>query len=428
MTHENLTQPARPWRTAVLAGMASYLDAAAIVTTGIALVLYRDPLGIDELNLGLLSGLLTFMFALGAIIGGRLGDRFGRRRVFSITLVVYAVGVLLLATAPPVFALPLLYAGVLLTGFSIGADLPVSLALIAEAAPAGKKGRMIIFSGLLWLAGILTTLVLSIAVAPLGELGARIMFGHLLLVAIAVLVGRSTLRESAEWTAARAVTTADDARIDFARVSALFAPPIVITAIATGLYYAIWNLGANTFGQFGTLIFTTIGGTDVQTASMISLFTFPIGLVGGLVFMRIVDKPKARGIIVALASAVNVIAFAMPLLLGPSVLSLGLLIALFGVGAAFAGEAMYKVWSQELFPTLLRSSAQGITLAFARIVAALFAFVTPTFIASAPATLFLILFGCAIVSGVIGVFWIPRLPKASQLESVPADDRAVSAG
>lgn len=416
MTAPVSNRPARPWRTAVLAGMASYLDAAAIVSTGIALVLYAPTLGIDEANLGILSGLLTLMFALGAVIGGRLGDRFGRRRVFTVTLVVYAIGVVLLATAPAGFALPLLYAGVVLTGLAIGSDLPVSLALIAEEAPEGKKGRMIVFSGLLWLAGILISIMLSIGVAPLGETGGRIMYAHLFVVAIIVLIARSTLRESAEWSAARTVADAEEGRIDFATLGKLFVPPVIVTVLATGLYYAIWNLGANTFGQFGTFFFTALAGADVQTASTVNLLAFPIGLIGGLIFMRIVDRP-ARKVVVAIASIVNVAAFAMPLILGPSVLSFGLLMGLFGIGAAFAGEAIYKVWSQELFPTLLRSTAQGITLAFARVVAALFAFVTPALAVSAPTVLFGILVACAVVSAIIGIFWVPRLPTAEQLES-----------
>jgi MFS transporter, SP family, inositol transporter len=59
----------RPWKTAFLAGMASYLDAGAIVTTGIALVLYTHSLNLSNIDIGILSGLLTFCFAIGAIVG-----------------------------------------------------------------------------------------------------------------------------------------------------------------------------------------------------------------------------------------------------------------------------------------------------------------------------------------------------------------------
>jgi inositol transporter-like SP family MFS transporter len=406
--------------------MASYLDAGAIVTTGIALVLYSATLGIDPGTLGLLSGLLTLCFAIGAVIGGRLGDRYGRKRVYSFTLILFALGVGLLAGS---VAVPMLFVGVVLTGLAIGADLPVSLAMIAEEAPEGKKGRMIVFSGMLWLLGILAVIVLSIFVAPLGELGGRIMYGHLLLVALIVLIARSTLRESAEWTAAKVAaegTHSDE--IKFSSLPQLFVAPVVFTVIATGLYYAIWNLGANTFGQFGTFFWVNLAGSDVQTASLLQLATFPLGIVGALIFMRIVDKPGRKGWFIA-GTIINVIAFASPFVLGPSSTSLTILFVLFGVGAAFAGEAMYKVWSQELFPTLLRSTAQGVTLAFARTVAALFAFGTPAIAVASPQLLFGLLVAFAIVSGLIGLFWIPRLPKATQLEPgvTEAEKQAVSA-
>ncbi|MFF1649152.1 MFS transporter [Streptomyces sp. NPDC058240] len=191
--------PQNPWRTAVVAGMASYLDAGAIVTTGTALVLYAPHLGLNEAAIGRISALLTFCFALGALTGGRLGDRFGRRRVLTLTLLLFLLGTALLAgaTGPA-----MLHAGVIVVGLAIGADLPVSLALIAEEAPPGRKGRMIALSGLLWAAGIVVATLFAIFVSPLGELGARLLYGQLLLVAVIVLALRTTLRESAEWTAA----------------------------------------------------------------------------------------------------------------------------------------------------------------------------------------------------------------------------------
>ena len=41
------------------------------------------------------------------------------------------------------------------------------------------------------------------------------------------------------------------------------------------------------------------------------------------------------------------------------------LVVLFGIGAGIAGEAFYKTWSQELFPTMLRTTAQGLTFGVA---------------------------------------------------------------
>ncbi len=49
----------KAWWTAAVAGMASYLDAGAIVTTGTALTLFQDELGISPAQFGQLSALLT---------------------------------------------------------------------------------------------------------------------------------------------------------------------------------------------------------------------------------------------------------------------------------------------------------------------------------------------------------------------------------
>lgn len=419
--------PARSWRTAVLAGMASYLDAGMITGTGVALVIYAPTLGLDAGHIGALSGILTLVFAFGAIIGGRLGDRFGRRRVFTFTLGLYAIGALLLASAFGDFALPMLYTGVIVSALAIGADLPVSLALIAEEAPEGRKGRMVVFSSILWLAGIVATYVLSILVAPLGEVGGRIMYLHLLVVALIVLVARSRLRESQEWATARSLANTDDGRIEFSKLRALAAPPVLIAVIATGLYYAIWSLGANTMGQFGVFLVTTLAGTDVGTASLIGLLTLPIGFICGFIFMRIVDNRRVRQVVVAAAAIGTVLAFAAPLILGPSLVAFVVLAFLACVGSTFAGEGVYKVWSQELFPTLVRGTAQGVTLAVARFAAGPFAFITPILVVEAPSLLFGILVTTSIAAGVIAVLWIPRLPLASQLTAAGSEDTSTPA-
>ncbi len=406
-----------PWKTATLAGMASYLDSAALVTSGIAIGgYYAAPLQLAPETIGSLLGLQTLAFAAGALFGGRLGDRFGRRTVFTCSLVLYAAGVLLLLVA----ASPaLLFAGVIATGLAIGADLPVSLALVNEEAPEGRKGTMVVFSSMLWLAGIVAVLLLSSFMGAQGMLGGRVLFAHLLVVAVVVLLLRLTLSESAEWAAARrAADTHPNSpaeKVEFGRIRDLFRAPTGYALLATGLYYATWNLGANTLGQFGTFLWTALAEGEVARYSQLTLLGLPMGFVAGLVFMRVVDRP-ARQAWFAAGTALIVIAWALPALFGPGEFTLVAVMLVSGLGNAFAGESIYKIWSQELFPTLLRATATGVTMAFTRALAGLAALGTPALALGHTGLFFGLLLGVTVLSAVIGLVWVPRLARTARSE------------
>ncbi len=106
-----------PWYVGVVSGMASYIDSAAIISNGTALVIYQKTIGITAVEIGILSGLLTLAIALGAFSGGRLGDRLGRRKVFIFTMLMIVMGTLLLAFG---LNFPLLLLGTLLVGLATG--------------------------------------------------------------------------------------------------------------------------------------------------------------------------------------------------------------------------------------------------------------------------------------------------------------------
>jgi MFS transporter, SP family, inositol transporter len=87
---------------------------------------------------------------------------------------------------------------------------------------------------------------------------------------------------------------------------------------------------------------------------------------------------------------------------------------------------MYKVWSQEIMPTLFRSSAQGITIAFTRLVAAVVALVTPAIIAASPTALYWFLVATTLVAILVGLFWLPRFPRVAEEAGIDDDSPAVA--
>ncbi|MFI6436394.1 hypothetical protein [Streptomyces sp. NPDC050759] len=276
---------------------------------------------------------------------------------------------------------------------------------------------------MLWLAGIVVVLGLSSLVRAQGMLGGRILFAHLLVVAVVVLLLRLSLRESAEWTAAGraadARPTAVSETAEFSGVSDLFRAPTVYALLATGLYYATWNLGANTLGQFGTFMWTALAKGEVAQFSQLTLLGLPTGFLAGLVFMRVVERP-ARHAWFAAGTALLVIAWALPAMLGPSKFTLVAVMLISGLGNSFAGESIYKVWSQELFPTLLRATAQGVTMAFTRAVAGLAALGTPAFALGHTRLFFGLLFALMLVAALIGLAWVPRLAKVLSTDEAMA--------
>ncbi|MDO5618518.1 MFS transporter [Kocuria sp.] len=389
-----------PWWVGVVAGMASYIDAAAIVSSGIALVLYQHTIGITETQIGILSATLTLCIAIGALTGGRLGDQFGRRAVFIATMAMIVVGATLLVFAGGFTALLI---GTILLGLGSGADLPVSLATIAEAANDQNRGKLLGFSQVLWFMGILASVGLSTVVGGMGQLGAQILFANVGLSALVVLILRLSIPESASWQAAHAERSAGihTVRAERSSIKDVLTQRIyLVPFLALLVFYSLTNVGANTGGQFGTYIAVNVVGLSVQTNSLIGLIGFPLGLLWALLFMKIADGPRRMNYF-AMGAIVLVISYLLPVILGFTVPVWIAVQVLQGLGSAFAFEAIMKIWTQESFPVLLRSSAQGTIIAVARVVAAGAALVTPT-LANTPAVLYGVLSAVVAIGLVVG--------------------------
>ncbi|MCI9889862.1 MFS transporter [Micrococcales bacterium 31B] len=402
-------------KTAFISGMASYLDAAAIVSTGTALVLFQEPLGISDAQIGQLSALLTVMIAVGAFTGGRLGDAYGRRRVFTVTMVLLLLlGAALLTVAPNLL---LLYVGIALLGFASGADLPVSMAMIAESSPEQIRGKMISISHGLWMIAIVVVMVLGIVVGGQGATGARILYAHIAIVAVIVLALRFRLPESAQWQALKDQATSGQGgaseALSWSGVKQLFTGRYAKPLLATGLFYAIANIAANTNGQFSTYIYVNVAGSDVATASTMGLLGFGASFIGMIIMFRFVDS-RRRMVAFAACSVLVTVATALPLIFGFSVAALAIGGVIGAIGGAMAGEPMYKVWSQELFPTAVRTTAQGTTIAFTRLVAAAVALVTPQILNYGPQVMYGFLIATVAISCLLGILWIARVPRADE--------------
>jgi MFS transporter, SP family, inositol transporter len=232
-----------------------------------------------------------------------------------------------------------------------------------------NRGKVVVFSHVLWAVGILSSLLLGAAFGGLGRLGGQILFAQVGVVAVVVLFLRLRIGESQLWLTARderrhGITTI---RADRVRVRDLFRAPYIRTFAVLAIAYAFMGIGASTWGGFGAFIGQNLANVPVQVFSATALITNVASILAAVWFMRLVDTRWRMPFFVA-GTVLIIVGYGVVALLGFSLGTLIASLALTSVGMAFAFETILKVWMQESFPTMLRSTAQGSIMAFARLV------------------------------------------------------------
>src|SRR5437764_3933173 len=111
------------WRNTILAGLANYIDAGSIVTGSVALALWKEIYGLSNSFVGLIGAFSANAISagVGALIGGILCDKFGRKKIYQYDMIFYAFGMLFLVFA---FAPWMIVFGFVLVGLAVGADIP----------------------------------------------------------------------------------------------------------------------------------------------------------------------------------------------------------------------------------------------------------------------------------------------------------------
>ena len=146
--------------------------------------------------------------AIGATVGGLLADRFGRRQVFAVTLLIYGVATGASALVGGLAALLVLR---FLVGLGLGAELPVASTYVSEFAPARMRGRLIVILEAFWAIGWTAAALIGFLVIPGSDDGWRWAFALGAIPAAYALVVRWGLPESARWLARRGRSAEADA-------------------------------------------------------------------------------------------------------------------------------------------------------------------------------------------------------------------------
>ncbi len=376
-------------KSTIAVSLTNYLDAGAIVAGASGLTLWKEYLGLTEGHLGWLNAISANCLgaAIGAIIGGFLADKFGRKAIYTYNMLVYMLGVALIMFS---FNFPMLLLGFLITGISVGVGVPASWTYISESSEVGNRGRNIGISQMAWGIGPTIILILGTLLAPptggagsegmlfglvqgvaslfgvegsgasLNVFSSRIVFASLFIVAFIAWQLQRRLDESKAW---EDLKSGDQGKSQgtFASFGSLFTNRINIrTMLFLAGMYLTWNLVSSVMGFFQQHIYETAGGLSNEYANMLSVGQWLIIIATTFVFSMIVDKVNQRWLYF-IGVSFAVLAWLLIITVGINSIA-GLLIftLLWGLQGGISVQSFYALWASELFPARYRAAAQGV--------------------------------------------------------------------
>ena len=375
------------------------LEASLIANLGPTLQ-HPDAMGLSAAEVGFSSTLYLFGQVIGALVFGHLTDRFGRKRLFLVTLGLYLVATLLSGFAP---SYGVFLGFRLLAGAGIGGEYAAINSAIDELVPARIRGQIDLgINGSYWigaaLGAALTLIVVDPHIFPV-SIGWRAAFAFGSVLGLCILVVRRHVPESPRWLLTHghvkaAIATVEkielevhgpdvSARASVERVRFKVAGPVGIGHLVRTLlvrYPRRTVLGValllsqaflyNSLFFSNSLILTKFYGVDADDVGLY-MIPFAIGnFLGPLALGPLFDRWGRRAMIS------STYALSAVLLLGNAALFVGGYLdaytqtaawtIVFFVASAAASSAYLTV--SELFPVELRGMAIGVFYAFATLV------------------------------------------------------------
>ena len=146
-----------------LGGFLMGFDASVI--SGV--VKFLEPeFGLSKIELGWAVSSLTLTATLAMLVAGPLSNVYGRKRILSVSALLYAISAIFSALAPDFITLVIAR---MIGGFGVGASLILAPMYIAEISPASIRGRMVSFNQLNIVVGISVAFFSNYLILNLGE-------------------------------------------------------------------------------------------------------------------------------------------------------------------------------------------------------------------------------------------------------------------
>lgn len=327
---ERLPMTKHQWRLFAIIATAWLFDSMDLAALTFILAPISTEFNLSAASAGALASVSFAGMIVGATSAGVLGDRFGRRPVFTTSMIVWGIGSLGAALSHDVtFLLVCRF----LIGLGMGAEFPVAQAMLTEFVPARNRGRMLAWLEGFWPIGFIVAGVLALVIVP--TFGWRSIFFVMAGCSLFALVIRRGVPESPRWYAARnrlgdAENTLSKFEASVARASDRPLPPpaeTVSSVVAVSGRMAMFELFSPVYrrrtimmwlvwfctllGYYGitTWMGKLLADSGMTTAKSIeyvvlmALWGIPGFLLASVLLERIGRKPSIAGFILASAVA-----------------------------------------------------------------------------------------------------------------------------
>jgi MFS family permease len=387
-------------RTLLAAGLGWMLDAFDVLLYSLVLATLMREFGMSQATAGFLNSLTLVASAIGSFAFGLLADRFGRRRMLSLSILTYSIFTFACGFTTTIFALAVCR---FLLGLGMGGEWNSGATLVAETWPSAWRGRAMGIVQSSWAIGYAAAAV--VAGVVLSHASWRWVFFVGVLPALLVFWIQHDVPEPEIWTRHRQIA-AGNPESQSAIWRASLPRLLALLAMNTFGMFAWWGLF--TWMPAYLALPTAQGGRGFQmfgVASFLVVLNLVGMLPGYLLFGIFADRfGRKRTIIIYLVmAAIFVPIFAAAHRPG-AILIAASITAFFGTGF-FTGSG---ILGSEMFPTATRATALGISYNVARGLSAL----APLIIGSVGQTHGLssafALCGIAFALAAICAFWVPE--------------------
>ncbi|MGG1217434.1 MFS transporter [Priestia endophytica] len=350
-------------KTVVASVAGLTLEGMDIMFISFAMSMIVADFNIDLATGGFISSITNIGMLIGGIIFGILADRFGRVRIFTYTIILFAIGTALTGLAANIEQV---YLFRFIAGLGAGGEYGIGMALVAEAWPKNKQGRASSYVSVGAQFGVILAALLSAIILP--TLGWRALFIVGVLPVIFAFIVRKNLSESPEWMAAMKKEKVVEKPKKVNLLQLFDTPRTAITTITLVVMATVQIAGYNGLMIWLPSMLQQSQGLSVSSSALWTISTAVGMIVGMLTFGQFMDRfgaKRAFGVfLLASASAVFLYSYAEG---GAGVLIGGAIVGFFSNGM-FAG---YGALISSYYPVHIRSTATNTIFNFGRAIGGL---------------------------------------------------------